>query len=165
MISGTAALGTDRDGTDRGERVMLVAYRYLARLIAVGVVLQAAFIAFAMFDILHAADGGTPFTGESDNAGQALHSTVGMMVIPVLALLMLVVSFFARIPGGVVFAVVVLGLVAVQVVLGFVSAEVPSLGLLHGVTAFAIAGAAGIADRRAGQALRSSAEAGSVAAA
>ena len=134
---------------------MLVVYRYLSRLIAVMVVLQAAFIAFSMFDILHMADNGTPFTGESDNAGQVLHSTVGVMVIPTLAVLMLGVAFFAKIPGGITFALVVLGLVAVEVVLGFVSADLPSLGFLHGVAAFAIAAVAGLADRRAGQVRRS----------
>lgn len=128
---------------------MRATYQWLARLIAIGVVLQAAFIAFGMFDIVHAAGDGRAYTGSSEyNIGQTLHSVVGYMVIPLLALLLLILSFFAKVPGGVRFAAIVAGLVVLQIVLALVSVPVPALGLLHGLNAFALAAVAGIAGTR-----------------
>lgn len=130
---------------------MKATYMWLTRLIALAVVLQAAFIAWGTFDIFNAADDGRAFTEDTDyNAGQALHSTFGIMVIPLLVLLLLIVSFFARVPRGVMMALVVLGLVVLQIVLGFLSFPAPVVGLLHGINAFIIAGVAGFAGRGAG---------------
>lgn len=132
---------------------MRATYQWLARLIAVGVVLQAAFVAYGMFEVFNAAGDGRAFTEDTaDNLGQSLHSTVGLVIIPVLALALLVVSFFAKVPGGVRLAGIVVGLVALQILLGMVSFPVPVLGLLHGVNAFALAGVAGFAGGRAGRA-------------
>jgi hypothetical protein len=132
---------------------MKATYQWLARLIALGVVLQAAFVAYGMFGVLNAADDGKAFTGDTaDNLGQSLHSTVGLMIIPLLALLLLVVSFFAKVPGGVRLAAIVVGLVVLQIVLAVVSLPVPALGLLHGVNAFALAAVAGVAGGRPGRA-------------
>jgi hypothetical protein len=131
---------------------MRATYLWLTRLIAVGVVLQAAFIAYGAFQILNAADHGKAFTGDSDfNTGQLLHSIFGVMVIPVLALILLIVSFFARIPGGAKFAGIIFGLVVLQFVLAFVAFSAPVLGTLHGLNAFALAGVAGYAGRPARQ--------------
>jgi hypothetical protein len=127
---------------------MRATYLWLSRLIALGVVLQAAFIAFGLFDILAEADDGRAYTGDF-NSGQVLHSTFGLMVIPLLALVMLIVSFFARIPGGVRFAAIVFGLVVLQIALAFASFPAPLVGILHGVNAFVLAGAAGVAGRKA----------------
>ncbi len=83
------------------------------------------FIAFGMFDILNAADDGRAYTGDF-NTGQVLHSVFGLMVIPLLAIIMLIVSFFARIPGGVKYAGIVFGLVVLQFLLALV--VVPGAG-------------------------------------
>lgn len=99
---------------------MRQAYVWLTRLIALGVVAQAAFVAWGMFDVFNAVDDGQVFTGDDYNVGQSLHSVFGIMVIPLLALVLLIVSFFAQVPRGVVFALLVLGLVVLQIVLGFV---------------------------------------------
>lgn len=132
---------------------MKAAYQGLARLIALGVVLQAAFVAYGMFTVFNEANAGRAFTEDTPyNLGQTLHSIVGLMVIPLLVLLLLVVSFFAKVPGGTKLAGVVVALAAVQIVLALVSFPVPALGLLHGVNAFALAGVAGYAGGRAGQA-------------
>jgi hypothetical protein len=132
---------------------MKAAYQWLARLISVGVVLQAAFIAYGMFAVLHAADDGKAFTGDTaDNLGQSLHGIVGGMVIPLLALLLLIVSFFAKVPGGVRLALIVVVLVALQIVLAQLSSPAPVLGLLHGINAFAVAAVAGFAGGRPGKA-------------
>lgn len=131
---------------------MRTTYVWLARLIAVGVVLQAAFVAFGTFEVFNAASDGKAFTEDTDyNAGQALHGMFGLVVIPLLALILLIVAFLARIPGGVRLAGLVVGLVVLQIVLGLVSFGVPVVGILHGLNAFALAGAAGYAGRGAGQ--------------
>lgn len=78
--------------------------------------------------------------------GIIVHGINGGLVIPVLALLLLIFSFFARIPGGVKFAALLLGLVAVQATLGY--AHVPWLGALHGLNAMLLFAAALHAARR-----------------
>jgi hypothetical protein len=133
---------------------MKATYLWLARLIALGVVLQAAFIAYGMFEILNDADNGQLFTGDRDEytIGMNLHGIFGMVIIPLLALVLLIVAFFAKVPRGVRMAAAVFGLVVLQFVLAAVSLPVPAIGLLHGLNAFAIAGVAGFAGRFAGQA-------------
>ena len=119
-------------------------YRVLAGLIALGVVLQAAFIALAWFTVINEVDGGFILDENYDgNAGHALHGIVGTAVIPALALVLLILSFFAKIQGGIKWAAIVFGLVALQFALAIVSFEAPVIGLLHGINAFVLAGAAG----------------------
>jgi hypothetical protein len=81
----------------------------------------------------------TSFTGVG---GLALHGINGTMVIPVLALVFFIVSFFAKVPGGVKWAGIVLVLVIVQVTLGILGHQVPALGALHGINALALFGVA-----------------------
>jgi hypothetical protein len=133
-------------------------YVWLARLIALGVVLQAAFIAWGTFDVFKTVDDGKVFTAEPDdyNAGQGLHATFGVMVIPALVLLLLIVSFFAKVPGGVWLALIALGLVVLQFLLAIFSFGAPIVGLLHGINAFVLAGVAGVAGRKAGGAAKAS---------
>lgn len=125
-------------------------YRVLAVLVAVGVAVQVADIAMAWFLTLHDVDGGAVYAGEQDaNIGHTLHGIVGFTVIPVLALLLLIVSFFAKVAGGVKWAGIVLLAVVVQVVLAIVSFSVPVLGALHGLNALVVAGVASVASRQA----------------
>lgn len=128
---------------------MRATYVWLSRLIAIGVVLQAMFIAFGMFDIIKAVDDGKAYTSDAYNAGQSLHSIFGSIIIPLLALILLIISFFAGIPGGTKWAAITFGLVALQFALAAVSFGVPFIGLLHGLNAFALAAVAGVAGRRA----------------
>ena len=126
-------------------------YRALAGLIAIGVVLQAAFIALAWFTVMNDVEGGAIFDENTEyNLGQSMHAIVGTMVIPVLCLALLVVSFFAGIPGGVTWAAIVVGVAALQIVLALFSFEAPWLGIVHGLNAFALAGVAGRAASQAG---------------
>lgn len=124
----------------------------LAILVAVGVLVQVASIAYAWFDVVDLTDGGTPFAGIEDdgNAGHTTHS-IGGSVIALLALVLLIVSFFARIPGGVKWAAIVVGLVALQFVLAILGFEVPIIGALHGLNALAVAAVAGRAARQASE--------------
>ncbi|WP_433444159.1 hypothetical protein [Nonomuraea sp. CA-141351] len=81
--------------------------------------------------------------------GIIVHGVNGGMVIPVVALLLLIVSFFARVPRGVAFAAVVLLLVAAQAMLGYAAHGLPWLGALHGLNAMLLFAAALHAARRA----------------
>ena len=88
---------------------MRSAYKALGHTIAGLVAVQAAVIAFAVMGLWSwVRDGNnlTPGQVKSDNLdstgaiGFALHSVIGMMVIPLLAIVMLVVAFRAGIDGG-----------------------------------------------------------------
>jgi heme A synthase len=70
------------------------------------------------------------------------------MIVPAIALLLLICSFFARIPGGVKWAALVFLLVVVQVFLGFSGFAVPALGAVHGLNALLLFTAAIYAARR-----------------
>lgn len=135
------------------------AYRGLAQLIAILVVLQAMVVVWAVFGLgKFVEDGGIVnkallddedtlhFTAER---GFAYHAIGGMLVVPIVALAFLIVSFFAKVPGGVQLAVIVLALVVIQVVLGLLSHDLPWLGLIHAANAFLIIGAAVAAIRQA----------------
>jgi hypothetical protein len=116
-------------------------YRALAYLVAAGVFVQAAAIAWAIFTIANDVEAGAVLTSDSaSNTGQELHGTVGMMVIPALALILFVVSLFAKIPGGVKYAAIIVGLVVLQITLAFVAFGAPVVGALHGMNALAILG-------------------------
>jgi hypothetical protein len=126
-------------------------YKGLAYLVAAGVVVQAMSMVFAIAGLFKWIDGG----GQLDKAvtessespfpevvGFDVHATNGMMIIPAIALLLLISSFFAKIPGGVKWAALVFLLVVVQVVLGFSGFAVPALGAVHGLNALLLLGAA-----------------------
>jgi hypothetical protein len=136
-------------------------YRVLAYLVALQVVVQAAAIAYGFFGITHFVDtGGTidkafvesgsaHFPGDS---GLAIHGMNGSLIVPIFALVFLIFSFFAKIPGGVKWAAITFGLTAVQVALGIFSHILFGLGALHGINAmalFAVAVMAGMRVRRA----------------
>ena len=115
-------------------------YRVLAILIPVLVAVQAAAIAAGTFEVLHSVDDGTPFTESSDpNWGQIVHSA-GAMAIALVGLLLLIVSFFARIEGGVKWAGLVFLSVVLQWVFAIVAFGAPVVGLLHGLNALAMVG-------------------------
>lgn len=123
-------------------------YRVLGYLIAAEVVVQAMAIAYALAGLGYwvAEDGGVldKQVMESDSlsfaglGGFITHGINGMMVIPVLALLFLVVSFFAKLPGASQRAGAVVGLVVLQVVLGITSHSLPFAAALHACNAFLI---------------------------
>jgi hypothetical protein len=121
-------------------------YRILAGLVVLGVLVQAAAIAFAWFDVLHQVDGGAVFDGNAEgNAGHAIHGIVGMAVVPAIALILLIVSFFANkvLPGAAKWGGIVFGLTVLQVALAFASFGAPVVGALHGINALLLAAAAG----------------------
>ncbi|HET6293115.1 MAG TPA: hypothetical protein VFG33_07060 [Kribbella sp.] len=127
---------------------MRTAYRAIASLIALAVVLQIASIALAGFTIAKDADDGASIGADYSNFGQSYHSIAGT-AIGLLALIFLIVAFLTDVPGGRMLAAIVLGLVVVQFLLAVVSFGTPALGVLHGINGLAIAGIAGAASRRA----------------
>ena len=123
-------------------------YRVLAYLLAVEVVVQAMAIAYALAGLGYwiSEDGGVlnKQVLDSDNAdfpgvgGFAIHGINGMMIIPILVLLLLIVSFFAKVQDGVKRAAILFGLVVLQVFLGIFSHSIPFVIVFHVLNAFAI---------------------------
>src|SRR4051812_18973067 len=119
--------------------IMRGVYRVLAGLVALGVVVQAASMVYAVAGLGKYVDDGGTFDKASGDAmengdltftgvgGFAVHGIDGMMVIPLLALLLLIVSFFAKVPGGILFAGLIVLDVIVQVTLGLLGHELPAI--------------------------------------
>ncbi len=120
-------------------------YRVVAGLIALGVLVQAAAVAFGWFEVINEVEDGFVLDENFEgNAGHVLHGIVGLGVIPALALILLIVSFFAaksvpqaRMWGGIVFGVTLL-----QVALAIFGFSLPVIGALHGLNALLLLGAA-----------------------
>jgi len=132
-------------------------YRVMAYIIAAEVVVQAAAITFATFGFFKWIDDGNTFDKavmEDESAtfgglgGFIIHGINGQMVIPLLALVLLVVSFFAKVPGGSRWAGTIVALVVIQVLLGIFSHEAPVLAPLHGINALILFSVAVMAGRR-----------------
>jgi len=147
-------------------------YRILAFLIAAGVAIQAASIAYGMFGLIKWIEEGgtldqstelTPALG--GYTGFSWHATGGIFVISVISLLFLISSFFAKVPGGIRWALIVLGVTVLQVALGLFSHSVAGLGWLHGINALVLFGTAMMAGMRVSRAVASNAEAAEPAAA
>src|SRR3954451_5000670 len=140
---------------------MRKAYRILADVIAVAVAVQSMMMVWAIAGLFHwVDDGGTlnakVLDGWEDNppdfqgaVGFAIHGMLGAMVIPVIALALLVVAFFAGVEGGVKWAGILFVLVLVQMGAGMAGEDVPWLGLFHGLVPFAIFSLAIVAARAA----------------
>src|SRR4051812_47730307 len=88
---------------------MRSAYKYLAHTIAAFVAIQAAVMVFAVAGLGLWIDDGHSVSESNFNEneipdftgsiGLTLHGIFGTMVIPLLAIILLVLSFFAKIPG------------------------------------------------------------------
>lgn len=137
---------------------MRVGYKALAYAIAADVAVQAALIVLAIAGLSKWVSAGNVFDKsvmESHNAdfpeaiGFPLHSLNGSFVIPLLALLLLIFSFFAKVRGGIRWAGLVLLLVVIQANLGFLLHDLPALGSLHGINALLLFGTAVYTGRRA----------------
>ena len=122
-------------------------YSVIAWIVAAGVVVQAAAIAFGVGGMVHfVQEGGVvdkaliesrqlAYTGE---LGFWIHAIVGAGVIPLAAVALLIVAFFVRVPHARLWAAIVLGLIVAQVTLGFALRDIPYLGLIHGSNALAV---------------------------
>ncbi len=148
-------------------------YRVLASLVAVGVVVQAALIAYGIAGLSHwiydDRNTATRATFEEDSTvdyggklGFDLHGELGALWLPLLALAFLVVAFATRrsVEHGLRFAGIVLGLMVLQAVLGFATLAVPGLAVLHAVNALALLLTATYAATRLSPALRTASSSG-----
>jgi hypothetical protein len=126
------------------------AFRILNYAISAEVMIQAAMIAWAVFGVSKYVDDGgiinkdkiegdtMLFDGEW---GFAVHGLNGSILIPLLGLVLLIIAFFARIPGGVRHAAILFVLILVQAfVLPILAGGAPFVGMLHGANALVILG-------------------------
>src|SRR5215207_4313992 len=132
-------------------------YRVFAYLIAVGVAIQAAAIAYGVFGLFNWVEGGgtldqAALRAEDSDVGGGLgfflHIMIGYFVIPVVALLLLILSFFAKVPGGIRWALFLFLTVVVQTLLAGFAHEVAGIGWLHGLNALILFAAAVMAGMR-----------------
>ena len=140
-------------------------YRGLALAVAALVALQAAFIAYAVSGLgKWIEEGGTldASTMQDPNAevgggvGFMLHGISGTIAVPLAALLLLIISFFAKVPGGIKWALIVFGVTVVQYALAFLARTggIPVLGALHGLNALILFGVAVTAAMRVKRVVR-----------
>ena len=134
---------------------MKTAYRVLALAIAALVAVQAAAIGYALFAQLHWIDEGGTLDAASLESGDAagfgamiFHAFNGATFLLV-ALALLIISFFAKIPKGVRWAVIVLVATILQIALGTLSRLLPEIGAVHGAWALVLFGVSVTAAMRA----------------
>jgi hypothetical protein len=136
-------------------------YRIVADIIAIDVVIQAMVMVFALAGLFKWIDDGATldksvveswetdppdFTG---SIGHFIHVVNGTFLFPLLGLILLIVAFFAHVKGGVKWAAIIAVSIVVQIVAGQTSDAVPAIGLIHGLNAFILFGAALMAARSA----------------
>jgi hypothetical protein len=136
---------------------MRTAYKVLAYLVAAEVAIQAMAMVWAIAGLVKWVDAGgvfdkslmegegTPFT---EVFGIIVHAINGTFVIPAIALLLLITSFFTKVRGAIKWAVIVFVLVVAQGQIGYLGHEFPLAGALHGLNALALLGAALYTGRR-----------------
>jgi hypothetical protein len=126
---------------------MRTAYKVLGHTIAGFVAIQAAAIALWVFGMFKWVDDGHSLTqqvsddrleGVTGSVGITIHS-FGAIIVALLAIILLIISFFAKIEGGVKWASFIFLAVLAQWVIAIVSFEVPGLAFLHGLNALVIA--------------------------
>jgi heme A synthase len=132
---------------------MKTVYRVLAFAMAAMVAIQAGAIGYAVFAQLHwIENGGTLDEASFESApgfgAYIFHALNGATVL-LLALALLIISFFAKIPQGVRWAVIVLACTIVQIALGTLSRLVSQIGAVHGAVALVLFGVAVMAAMRA----------------
>lgn len=136
---------------------MKTTYRILAYLIALGVVLQAASIAFGFFGIGRWVVAGNTLdrhtflhntTELGGYTGLAFHYVVGQTIMPLLGLALLLLSFFTRVSHATAWAGVLLSSIIVQLVLGLAAFHQAPAGAAHGFLAIATFAIAAITGHR-----------------
>jgi hypothetical protein len=125
----------------------------LAYAIAALVAVQAAAIGYAVFAQLHWIENGGTLDGATiesapGTSAYVFHAFNGASVL-LAALALLIISFFAKIPKGVRWAVIVLVCTVVQIALGTLSRLLAPIGAVHGAVALVLFGVAVMAAMRA----------------
>jgi heme A synthase len=132
-------------------------YKVLAYLVAIEVAVQAAVMVWGdagmgkwvseggVLDKTLGESGEMPFP---ELIGLIIHGINGMIAIPVIALLLLISSFWAKVPGAVKAAGLVVLLVVLQVTFGILGHDIPLIGAVHGLNALLLFTSALYAARR-----------------
>jgi hypothetical protein len=134
---------------------MRTAYRVLAFAIAALVAVQAAAIGYALFAQLHwvgeggILDAAALESGDAAGTGAMIFHALNGAAFLLVSLALLIVSFFAKIPKGVRWAVIVLVSTILQIALGTLSRFLPEIGAIHGAWAMLLFGVAVMAAMRA----------------
>ncbi|MGP3964181.1 hypothetical protein ACTWPT_50295 [Nonomuraea sp. 3N208] len=132
-------------------------YKVLAYLVAIEVAIQAAVMVWGDAGLGKWVEGGGVVDKTLAESGEApfpefigliIHGINGMIAIPVIALLLLITSFWAKVPGAVNAAGLVLLLVVLQVTFGIVGHSIPLVGAVHGLNALLLFTTALYAARR-----------------
>ena len=131
---------------------MKTVYRVLAYVIAALVAVQAAALGYAVFAQLHWIEGGgtldeASFESAPGFGAYIFHALNGATLL-LTALALLIMSFFAKIPQGVRWAVIVLVCTIVQIALGTLSRIFAPIGAVHGAVALVLFGVAVMAAMR-----------------
>lgn len=126
---------------------MKTVYRVLAFAIAAMVAIQAGAIGYAVFAQLNwIGEGGTldeaALNSGAPGVGAMIAHALGGGVVLLLSLALLIVSFFAKIPQGVRWALIVLVTTIVQIAIGVLSRMVAEIGAVHGAFALVLFGVA-----------------------
>jgi hypothetical protein len=136
---------------------MRTTYKVLAYLVAAEVVIQAMAVVWAMaglgkwvqeggvLDKALMESEGTPFP---EIAGFIVHGINGTFVIPGIALVLVILSFFTKVRGAIKWAIIVFVLTVLQGQLGYLGHEVTAVAAVHGLNALALFGTALYAGRR-----------------
>ena len=120
---------------------MRSAYKYLALAIDALILVQAAAIAWAVFGLGKYIEDGNSLTkakmeGDTfsftEERGFMIHGINGQLLIPLIGLILLIISFFAKVPGGSKYAGMLFVGILLQVVLGMAAHALPALGFIHG---------------------------------
>jgi hypothetical protein len=140
---------------------MRTAYKVLAYLVAAEVAVQAMVMVWAIAGLGVWVDGGGVFDKSviegsigsgampfPEVLGILVHGINGTFVVPAIALVLLIVSFFTKVRGAIKWAVIVFVLVVAQGQIGFLGHEFPLAGALHGLNALALFAVALYAGRR-----------------
>lgn len=127
----------------------------LARIIAILIVVQAMAMVFLTAGLFHWIDGGAtldksvvegwdskPPTFQGSLGGFLHFFLVGVVLIPLTGLILLIVSFFAKIPRGVALAAAIVVSIIVQYFSAVIADGAPWVGLIHGLNAFILLGLA-----------------------
>lgn len=126
---------------------MRTAYRVLAYAIAIEVAIQAMAVVWAVAGLgKWIAGGGVADASLMESeampfpevAGFMIHGINGIFVVPLIALALMILSFFTRQRRPILTAVALFVLVLVQGQLGFLGHEIPGIGALHGLNAFVL---------------------------
>ena len=136
---------------------MRTAYKVLAYVVAAEVAIQAAAIVWAIAGLGKWVQGGGVLdkaTMESEGipfpelVGIFVHGINGSFVVPGIALVLLILSFFTKVRGAIKWAIIVFVLTVVQGQLGYLGHDFTAAAAVHGLNALALFGAAIYAGRR-----------------